>query len=221
MDWGVELRKFRAAVGMKQDVAASHIGVSQAYVSRLESGAARPSADLAERIRKLLETPQHRPHFEHWVATVLHSPHHIMLSSLEEDGVRMVAVSPAVPASGEPFDRYRPGHKIGGELGEEASLEIARMIELGAFTGDVSCLEGYWFTPGTDGRRYWRTVNVPVRDQIGNWYLHSTTVENSEPAHRQRLETQGDTLMVWLFNRTRPVPARTLLDDASPFAGTR
>lgn len=220
MDWGAELRNFRANVGMKQDVAASHIGVSQAYVSRLESGNARPSADLAERIRKLLETPQHRSHFEHWTATVLHSPHHIVLSSLQGDGIRVEAVSQSVSAIGAPFEQYRPGHRIAEELGEPANLEVDRMIRLGAFTGDVSCIDGLWFSPGEDGPRYWRTVNVPVRDQIGNWYLHSTTTEAGEGAQRERIRAYGDSLLVSLFNKPGPVPASSLLDDASPFART-
>lgn len=220
MNWGAELRSFRASTGMKQDVAATHLGVSQAYVSRIESGTARPSTDLVERIRMLLETPQHRPHFEHWTATVLYSPHHVVLSSLQADSVQVEAVSASVTAVGAPFERYNPGHRIAGELGEPANLEIARMIRLGAFTGDVACIDGAWFSPGEPDQRYWRTINVPVRDQIGNWYLHSTTVETDESAHRERLESQGDTLLVQRFNQAGPVPARALLDDASPFART-
>lgn len=216
MDWGAELRKFRNTVGMKQDVAASHLGVSQAYISRMESGNARPSQSLAERISKLIQTPKHRPHFEHWLATVLHSPHFLVLSSLQESDVRVEAVSPALEAAGSPWTGYRKGHMISEELGEAANAEIERLIRLGVFSGEVSAVDGLWYSQTGEIVRFWRTINVPVRDQIGNWYLHSTHVEAAREAYEARLQNEGESLLVYLFGRSKPVPARQLLKDQPP-----
>ena len=216
MDWGAELRKLRNTVGMKQDVAASHLGVSQAYISRMESGNARPSQSLAERICKLIQTPKHRPHFEHWLATVLHSPHLLVLSSLQDRDVRVEAVSPALEAAGSPWTGYRKGHMISEELGEAASAEIERLIRLGVFSGEVSAVDGLWYSQTDETVRFWRTINVPVRDQIGNWYLHSTHVEAAREAYEARLQNEGESLLVYLFGRSKPVPARQLLQDQPP-----
>lgn len=216
MSSGTELRNFRAAVGMKQEVAASHLGISQAYVSRLESGTARPSLELAERIRKLIDTPKHRPHFEHWRATVIHSPHLVMLSSLQGDDVRIEALSAQVRTEGPPWELYRPGHLISEELGPAAIHEIKRLIALGVFTGDVSCVDGLWYSRTSEQVRYWRTINVPVRDQLGNWYLHSTSVESSQADHEARLARHSETLLVSLFDREGAVPARDILGDMPP-----
>lgn len=214
MKLGEELRAFRTAVGMKQDVAASHLGVSQAYISRLESGSAKPSRPLAERIRKLMETPRHRPHFEHWVATVLHSPHHVMLCSLQDRDVRVEAISPAVTEAGPPFDSFRPGHLVAGDLGHAANEEVERLIALGAFSGDVAAVDGVWYSQTHEKLRFWRTINVPVRDQIGNWFLHSTTLELDEAVYRSRLERDGDSLLVSRFGEDTPVPARQIVSGA-------
>lgn len=213
MKLGEELRAFRVAVGMKQDVAASHLEVSQAYISRLESGSARPSAALAERIRQLMETPRHRPHFEHWVATVLHSPHIVMLCSLQNRDVRVEAVSEAVRAAGSPFDVYRPGHCIAEELGKAANEEVERLIRLGAFSGNVAAVDGVWYSNNTNAVRYWRTINIPVRDQLGNWYLHSTTVELGPSDYHHRLDRDRDSLLVTLFGEPEPVPASQIISD--------
>ena len=44
MNWGKELRAFRQRTGLKQEAAAHLLGVSQAYVSRLENSTASPSS---------------------------------------------------------------------------------------------------------------------------------------------------------------------------------
>jgi len=45
MIWGNELRAFRARNNLKQAAAADLLGVSQAYISRLEGGVQRPSTE--------------------------------------------------------------------------------------------------------------------------------------------------------------------------------
>ena len=57
MDWSLELRSYRARNGLKQESLADLLQISQAYVSRLESGKAEPKDGLELKIRSLISKP--------------------------------------------------------------------------------------------------------------------------------------------------------------------
>lgn len=54
--WRARLRRFRFTHNIKQAALATDLGVTQAMVSRWESGAVTPSAEMRSRIMRLLET---------------------------------------------------------------------------------------------------------------------------------------------------------------------
>ncbi|KAA5804437.1 helix-turn-helix transcriptional regulator [Alkalicaulis satelles] len=78
-EWGAQLRAFRQRMGLKQIALEEELGVSQAFLSRLETGTSAPSEALTARITELLERPCNRLMFDDWRATVALSP---ALSSL-------------------------------------------------------------------------------------------------------------------------------------------
>lgn len=66
LNLGEQLRAYRIRRRMKQDAVAADLGVSQATVSRIESGALDPSPELGQTIEALLAQPENLTAFEHW-----------------------------------------------------------------------------------------------------------------------------------------------------------
>ena len=50
MEWAKQLRKYRSQEGIKQKELATRLGISQAFVSRLEAGQSEPGEALATQI---------------------------------------------------------------------------------------------------------------------------------------------------------------------------
>ena len=82
-DWGESLRLFRARNGLKQEAAAGLLGVSQAYISRVENSSVTPSAALIQRLKVLERQPEHRPIIELIRTAVRHAPSLTCLLRLE------------------------------------------------------------------------------------------------------------------------------------------
>lgn len=67
---GEKLRAFRIRRGLKQEALAVDLGVSQASISRIESGSFEPSAELARSIESLLARPENQAPASFWVSAV-------------------------------------------------------------------------------------------------------------------------------------------------------
>lgn len=173
-DWGAEVRNFRLRKKMKQEAVAAHLGVSQAYISRLEAGISAPTPDIVKRIEQLLETRENRPHFEHWLATLRYSNNLSTVLRNEGEHVALVEIGRGYQAFGAPFSSLKPGDRVDVELGKKTGRRMRDLIDLGLFDGDVVCVKGLWAARGENGKFYCRSVNVPVRDDLGEWYVHST-----------------------------------------------
>ena len=195
MDWGEHLRAFRRRTGMEQEVVAGHLAVSQAYVSRLEAGRAKPSARMQERIRALLSTPEHRPHFEHCRATVRYCPGYVALLKAQDDAIRVVEISQGFRQLGAPFAHYRQGDALGPEIGASARA-LERLRDLGLFSGEVDCVRTLWKSSGGPRSTYWLGTNVPIRDDSGEWYIHTHNILLSKAEHDAWVAENGGAIRV-------------------------
>ncbi|PWE16852.1 hypothetical protein DDZ18_11725 [Marinicauda salina] len=195
MDWGERLRAFRRRTGMKQEVVAGHLMVSQAYISRLEAGRAKPSQQMRDRIVALLSTPEHRPHFEHCCATVRYCPGFVALLKASDSEIQIVEISQGFRQLGAPFAYYQPGDVVGPEIGT-SDRALERLREVGLFSGEVDCVRTTWRSDGRDGSAYWLGTNVPIRDDSGEWYVHNHNVPMSKSEHDAWIAEHGDTILI-------------------------
>lgn len=195
-DWGAELRTFRLRKKMKQEAVASHIGVSQAYISRLESGVASITPEIRSRVEKLLSTRENRPHFDHWLATVRYSSGLPVVLRYENGHATIVEIGRGYRELDEPFCSLKPGDRLDSVLGEQMETRLRDMMDLGLFDGEVMCMEGLWKARASRMNYYFCSVNVPVRDDMGNWYVHSTNHPLSREAFEKQMETRRYPLLV-------------------------
>lgn len=184
-DWGAELRAFRLRKKMKQEAVASHLGVSQAYISRLEAGVTMPTPEIVARIEQLLRTRENRPHFDHWLATVRYSTGLPVLLRYDDGQAVIIEIGRGYRELDAPFNGLRAGDRINSVLGSRIEPHLREMIALGLFDGEVMCMEGLWKAKGERMNYYFRSVNVPVRDDLGSWYVHATNL----PISREEFET--------------------------------
>ncbi|WP_375548303.1 helix-turn-helix transcriptional regulator [Oceanicaulis alexandrii] len=200
MNWGKELRAFRQRTGLKQEAAAHLLGVSQAYVSRLENSTASPSSQLEMKLERLLQEPEHRPLFEHFRTTISHSPHLISMLAEIDGKIYVDTVSEALRDYGTPFQRLLPG-----EVLESANSDVIEILDafldLGAFSGRIASMQVTW-TYDYEGEpvSHWRTTEIPVRDDAGRWYLHGAHVEISAEEKAQLLRDWDGHIKVRTFS---------------------
>ncbi|MEQ8404552.1 MAG: helix-turn-helix transcriptional regulator [Oceanicaulis sp.] len=207
MDWGEELKAFRQRSGLKQESAAHLLGVSQAYISRLENGAATPSADLEERLNRLLTEPAHRPLYDHVRALVTYSPHYVSLISAREGQVVVEAASRALVEQ-PPFKGLDVGDVMNIDLGDEANGIVNHLMETGAFSGEIAFAEVVWTWPGngTGAPSHWKTVQVPLRKDGGDWVLHASNLEITEDEKRALIKDWGGKPMRTVTFEEAPAP---------------
>ncbi|MCC5995914.1 MAG: helix-turn-helix domain-containing protein [Oceanicaulis sp.] len=195
MNWGEELRAFRARNNIKQEAAAHMLEVSQAYVSRLESGAQGPSPEVEMRLRALLTAPAHRPVFDYIKALVSRSPHITFLFSLKECQIWVEAASCSALALSGRLDDSAPKLVVGQSLSlgdrPEVHGTVSRMIEEGGFEGRLAFVDAIWFATVKESGEtlYFRNTLIPMRDEMARWFMHGTTRIISQ-AEYQRLKSE-------------------------------
>lgn len=200
MNWGKELRAFRQRTGLKQEAAAHLLGVSQAYVSRLENSTASPSSQLETKLERLLQEPEHRPLFEHFRTTISHSPHLISMLAEVDGKIIVDTVSEALRDHGTPFHRLIPGQVL--ESANSDVIEILdAFLDLGAFSGRIASMQVTWtYNYDDEPVSHWRTTEIPVRDDNGRWYLHGAHVEITAEEKEQLLADWGGHIKVRTFS---------------------
>ena len=181
--WGESLRLFRVRNGLKQEAAAGMLGVSQAYISRVENGTVAPSDTLIQRMSVLWRQPEHRPVIDLIKTAVRHAPSLTCLFSLREGVVVIDEHSRAFYGAGHPFDKHARGSPfLWRYVGEEAREAMKALTRAGAFDGRIGLMEAVWTTaPRPDGGlRHFQTVFTPLRADDGEWRLQASMVEIAE-----------------------------------------
>lgn len=182
-DWGECLRLFRTRNSLKQEAAASLLGVSQAYISRVENGTVLPSDTLIERFRLLWRQPEHRPMIELIKTAVRHAPSLTCLFTLRDGRLFIEEHSRTFYGAGHPFDRHRRGSPFLWEyVGDEAREAMKALTGAGAFEGRLGLMEAVWTTaPRSDGAlRHFQTLFTPLRADDGEWRLQASMTEITE-----------------------------------------
>lgn len=171
--WGERLRAFRARMQMKQEAAAAELGVSQAYISRIEAGGMEPSSDIVARLETLLRAPEHRDHFDHWRAAIRHCPGYASLLRQHDGHICVVEVSRGMRELGRPFADLVPGDTLINVLGTDVEPQLDAFTATGVLEGKVSRVEEVWRIGAGEEARYFDSVSTPVRDDLGNWHVHT------------------------------------------------
>jgi transcriptional regulator with XRE-family HTH domain len=183
---------------MKQDDAASRLQVSQSYISRLENGVIEPSPDIVSRLRELLHNPVHRPLVDQLRAIVRLSPHAVALLACEGDRVSVVEASARFRNAGPPFAAYSPDMDVTDPLGVVVAGLVRQVLDCGAFTGEIACVELVWQTELEGTMRYFHSVQTPVFTGT-EWLVHSATAAMSAAGYEAFLSTNGGRELVHHF----------------------
>ncbi|WP_158291582.1 helix-turn-helix domain-containing protein [Marinicauda algicola] len=146
---------------MKQEAAADALGVSQAYISRLEAGGLEPSPEIAERIDSLLRPPEHRAHFDHWRVAIRHCPGFSTLIRQHDDHICLVEISRGLRRLGEPFTSFNPGQRIGPDLGPDIARLLEEFAATGILEGTVGRVEDVWSFQADGKHFYFESVSTP------------------------------------------------------------
>ncbi len=161
---------------MKQDAVAELLGVSQSTISRIESGSLHPKAALREKLERFFAEPGNQSLFSRCRALVRTSPVVSFLLGVRGGEIVLDAASqPAIALEG-PWSEQRVGTPLRGALGDDAMEYLRQLLDLGAFRGAVSSINVLWRYAHGTGETAWRIVFVPVRDDLGDWFLHATAV---------------------------------------------
>ncbi len=194
MNWGEALRAFRVRNNLKQEAAGHMLGVSQAFVSRIESGSLTPSPNVEMRLRALLTAPAHRPVVDYVKALVSRSPHITFLLSLKANEIWVEAASTAALALTVRLHASAPTLVVGQplKLGDRPEVlgTLERLIADGGFAGRVASMDAIWSAPltKTGETLFFSNTLIPMRDEMARWFVHGTTQIITE-AKFQRLES--------------------------------
>lgn len=178
--WPEVLRSFRQRNNLKQEAAASLLGVSQAYVSKVENGAVQPSAALLKRLVTLSKQPDHRPTLDLFKATVRHSLGLTFLMSHHGGKTHILESSRSFHNAGEPFISIaRSGALTLDWMDKMCADTMFAITAAGAFDGRFGYIEAVWKT--RDGllpkKRHFRTVFMPLRTDEDEWLLQGSVAE--------------------------------------------
>lgn len=183
MDWSTKLRLFRRRNNLKQEAVAALLEVSQAYVSRVESGVAQPSQAVQARLQALMDQPAMRPVFDQLVALVTCSAAITALLRFDDGRIMVDATSEALRKAGPPFVGQVVGAPLDIDIGDDGRARLAELVDHGVFTGDVACVDALWTYCGEQGKRYLRTTSTPVRPEPELWLVVTNTVDLTAEAY--------------------------------------
>jgi transcriptional regulator with XRE-family HTH domain len=199
MDWANRLRAYRSQEGVKQEVLAARLGVSQAFVSRLEAGQAEPGDSLAAQIHSILLDPANRSVLDHIINNVRRNPHIVCLARAEPDQMRYVALSKGLKAHPQ-FAPVREGQTVQAEFAESGDELLRAILASGAFSGDVETLDMLWVFNLNDGTSHWRGIFTPIQYDGRTWYLHCAMQQMDEADYEALAARRDSPLLINRYN---------------------
>lgn len=185
-DWAEALRIFRHRNNLKQEAVANLLGVSQAYISKVENGAIAPSETLKERLLVLGRRPEHRPTLSLLKNAVRHSPGLTCLFSYQEGVVFVEECSRALAHAGPLFASHpRSGPMNFDIMGAENQANMEAISKAGAFEGRLGYIEVLWTSIATKEQKPtpYRTIFLPLRTDDGEWLLQGHIIEITQAQH--------------------------------------
>ena len=173
------VRELRASLRLKQEAFASRLGVSQAYISRIEGGGLEPSAAFWDQLLRLKREAERLDPFLRLESSVAISDGLESLVYLEDGDVRLRKFSRGFRQLGGSFNEVGDGDVLEGRVGEDADFHFDLLKHHNAFSGDVLEVRNVWLSESGDGVRFMSAASVPVRSGDGLWHIKSTHVEIS------------------------------------------
>lgn len=197
--WRARLRRFRFTHNIKQAALAADLGVTQAMVSRWESGVVTPSAEMRARIMDLFETGEVSTPLIDWrshtaaqpgIAAVIDRTGTIETASA---GLLRLLARERAEVEGTRLDDLLSGdlpalfQTLGASGFFDGRLESVESVDRYTFVdreGQVSslCIEGlHWPHTGEDGAIRWMLSGAPIdeaeyetlcRERAGKVALH-------------------------------------------------
>ncbi len=145
------------------------IGVSQTYVSRLETGLVLPPPAVAEAVLRLAEDPRTRSLFDDLRATVHHSPFPCLLLQTGPGGRSVEA------ASADMARDFLAGRR---QIDDAPALDrlisdLDAMAGQGLHDGNILGASAVWIDINRSDR-FWQVRYTPIRDETGASFMHVT-----------------------------------------------
>ncbi len=206
-DWAEVLRSFRQRNNLKQEAAASLLGVSQAYVSKVENGAVQPSSALLKRLAMLIRQPQHRPTIGLYKTAVRHAPYLACLFSLRDGQVFIEESSREFYRRGHPFDLEPQKGLVNFDMfGEDGVTALKSLVSAGAFDGKFGLIETVWKTAPRDGHplKHFKTLLVPLRSDQNEWLLQASLTEISAADMAEAIKAWGGPIRIFEHDEEPP-----------------
>ncbi|AZU03195.1 XRE family transcriptional regulator [Glycocaulis alkaliphilus] len=174
------LWQFRRRTGLKQEAVAEHLGVSQGYYSRLESGRLMPSTAVYNRITALVASPAFEDAAVRWRKAVRHSYSPVSMVVADRDTVRILEVSQGFRAMGGVYARLRTWDVLENILGEDFDRQAIKLRAMGAFDGALNLVRNIWVAGGAEQTAFFKAVTTVLPDENYKYVLYSQNVEISE-----------------------------------------
>lgn len=181
--WPSLLRQYRFTQNMKQAVLAADLGVTQAMVSRWESGRTRPGPRMQARILDLVQPRQMGAPMVGWRDFVRHHPS--MAGVIDEDGIAETVSAGALRELGVSRQEIE-GRNIASFLAGDFINLFETLRNRGLFSGHISGAESadllefrrpdgevrrlyahglHWARRDVDGRRRWVASGARVSEE--------------------------------------------------------
>ncbi|MFS2316335.1 helix-turn-helix domain-containing protein [Maricaulis sp. D1M11] len=170
-DWPQALRSFRTMASVNQVSLADMLGVSQAYVSRLEAGQVDPPEDIRLRIRRVLQDPAYQSVLDFVLTGVRRSPQIICVLALDGDRLVYRALSEGFRAHPQ-FQSLSENEPVEAGFVIDGEILTSDLLASGAFSGDLETMDAIWRAQREGVERAWRAINTPIRAENGLWLLH-------------------------------------------------
>lgn len=206
---GVKLKRFRHRKRLMQEDAARLLGISQAYISRLESGNADPSKKLRAKLDELMHEPEHWSLLDHLKAMVSRSPHIAGLFSEKNGKVFVEAVSEPMKAHPDVFPAEFLGREARWDDAPEVQELVKDIVNEGSFEGHTAFVESVWSWPPTPTKpmtTHWRTMHTTLRDEDETWLAHTYHVQITAEEKREMIEKWGKNYFVQPFVEDQATP---------------
>ena len=169
-----QVRRMRFIMRLKQSTFAEMLGVSQAMVSRIESGDSRPGRTVALRLRGLLADMEAKSPFLCLNAGVRISQGLESVVYQDRGRVCLSQFSEGFTQLDRQFAEIEAGHVLEGCVGDDADAHFDLLKSVGAFDGKIRALENAWHTQGEQGVIYFSARSVALLDDQGRWATKST-----------------------------------------------
>ena len=169
-----QVHRMRFIMRLKQSTFAEMLGVSQAMVSRIESGDSRPGRTVALRLRGLLADMEAKSPFLCLNAGVRISQGLESVVYQDRGRVCLSQFSEGFTQLDRQFAEIEAGHVLEGCVGDDADAHFDLLKSVGAFDGKIRALENAWHTQGEQGVIYFSARSVALLDDQGRWATKST-----------------------------------------------